>query len=86
MKKNQPTVQIISFSKDRVCEMLNILSSDGEVIVKGLGTFKVKKMKERNFLHNKSHKMVMTKSHKKLTYTPTLSVKEHTQTCKILLK
>lgn len=51
------------------------LKKDGKVVVGGVGSFEVIKIKPRTLYHNTAKKVITTKGHNKIKYTPAKTLK-----------
>jgi len=75
------TTKTITISPQKLGIIINTIRDENEIIIEGIGLLKVKKIKGRKFMHNKGNKIVTTKTKNKLTFTPTLALKQYIQQC-----
>ena len=54
---------------------LKLLKKKGKVVVGGLGTFEIVKIKPRTLYHNTAKRELTTKAYNKVKYTPTKVLK-----------
>lgn len=55
--------------------VINHIRNKGKIIIGGLGTFEVIRIKPKTMYHNTAKKTITTKGHNKLKYTPTSILK-----------